>query len=641
MRHSKIIIIIGLAVGGLLVGAAMHPIRAYALSNSSSGSTDTSSALTANQTPTTDTSGATDSNSTTSSTGPSTTTGAGTDTSAATSTDPTTATSAGSSQANSDSTTSADLNSTAANTTGTVPTISAGTNPFSDTTADPSTVSAPDSTVCSTPSSNSSSSDPTTDPSSGSSSTASNGAAINNCVVAAAQTGDASVTDSNLGGNATTGSASDIADIINALESASSLNSADLSTFIDNLTGNQTGDITLNPADFVGLTNSNTSSGPTDATNNNNGTINNTVNLTAASGNANVGNNQTGGNATTGNATTEANIINLLDAMLADNQAFLGIINIYGNLNGNILLPDSLVSGLLTNPTSGGSAPSNSSITNNLNVNNQVTLAAATGDATVSNNVNGGSATSGNATTSLNTYNLINSDIIGGNMLLVFVNVSGTWVGFLMNDPAGTTSAALGGQIQQYINQIPTTITSTNTETINNYVTLSSTTGNATVAYNFNGGNAVSGNATASADIVNIIGSNIDLSGWFGVLIINVFGNWTGSVGIVPLPPTTSNVVTSTAAPTPAISTPPSTAAVYSYYIFRASQTGGLISTSSINTGQGNPTLTHVALAHNNIGSTIKASNTNEILGILAVVLGVAMIALERLVTFRHNRKSI
>ena len=65
-----------------------------------------------------------------------------------------------------------------------------------------------------------------------------------------------------------------------------------------------------------------------------------------------------------------------------------------------------------------------------------------------------------------------------------------------------------------------------------NNIDLSAQSGNALVDGNESSGNATSGNATASANIANISTSTFNLSGWFGVVYINVFGQWLGSFGV-------------------------------------------------------------------------------------------------------------
>jgi hypothetical protein len=68
--------------------------------------------------------------------------------------------------------------------------------------------------------------------------------------------------------------------------------------------------------------------------------------------------------------------------------------------------------------------------------------------------------------------------------------------------------------------------------TITNNVNATAASGNATVSDNTSAGNATSGNATVASDIANIFASTLKIAHTFGILFINVFGSWTGSVGI-------------------------------------------------------------------------------------------------------------
>lgn len=494
-------LIAGTIIGGLLLGATTQTGNSFALSDTPSAG-DGSTTTTSQQTPTNSTSTTpTDTSSTTPKTDNSSV--------------------AGGSTATQTGTNAASVNS--GQTT--------GTGPSSTTT--PATT--PD-TTRQQPSTTQTSSNPSSDPTNNS---LNNTTTDNNKVKSTAQTGDATVEHTNTGGNATTGNASAIANLINSIASSTSLSGGNIPTATYNVNGTQNGNIVINPEDILAAMNNGNVPTPancapgTTTSAQNNATINNLLNLLAQSGDAKVTDNGIGGDATSGNATTEADIVNLIQDMVSNKGAFLGVVNINGNLNGNIDLPASDINALLT-PTQGSSIAANTSATNNANVNNNVTLTAISGNAAVTNNGKLGSATSGNASTILNENNLINCQIVGGNLLLVFVNVMGHWYGALLGEPAGATTATLGGGITQDT-LLPTSQTNvTNNSTINNNVNLTSISGNATVANNGVGGNAKTGNATAIADISNIIGSQINLSGWLGILIINVFGTWDGSVGIQP-----------------------------------------------------------------------------------------------------------
>ena len=486
-------LIAGTIIGGLLLAATTQTGNSFALSDTSSQGAGSSKA-TSQQTPTT-----------------TTTTPSTADTSDSPTTTP--STDPGTNAVASGSTAS----QTAGDSTG-----------VTSSTTDPSTST--NSTSPQSPSSN--------DPSNSSSNnTLGNNSTATNDVQSKAQTGDATVKDTSTGGDATTGNATADATLVNSIASSSDVNSGNLQTFGYNINGTHNGDIVINPNDILTAMNADPtasqSTGTTTAQNN--ATIGNLVNLLAKTGNAKVSDNGIGGNATSGNALTEADIVNMIQDLVSSKGAFLGVININGDLNGNIDLPASVVNALLAPTQTGDTVSGDTTATNNTNVNNNITLTALTGNAAVTNNGVAGTATSGNAKTILNELNLINSNIVGGNLLLVFVNVMGNWYGALLSEPAGATTASLGGGITQDT-LLPTSRTSaTNNSTISNDVTLTSISGNATVANNgVGGGDATTGSATAIADVANILGSQINLSGWLGILIINVFGTWNGSVVIQP-----------------------------------------------------------------------------------------------------------
>lgn len=374
-------------------------------------------------------------------------------------------------------------------------------------------------------------------------------AAINNCVNSGANTGDANVVGNGTAGDATTGNADVMATLINLIQS-SGLSGAALTTFIANIE-NMDGNLHIDPAALANFAANNPGCGCAGTVQTIlNAQINNNVNLDAGSGNANVSGNGTAGNAATGDANAVANVVNMINSMAAAGQSFLGIINIFGTLNGNILLPPGWYDNLLASGAlDGGSGcngcgPGGSNM--NVNINNNLNLNASSGNADVSNNGSAGNALTGDALTNINIINMVNRQIVGGNVLLVFINVLGHWVGVLMDAPVGTTTGTLGGGITDNSSCACASGLSALNADINNNINLNAHSGNAAVTYNGKAGNATTGNATASLNLLNIVNSQLSLAHWFGVLFINVFGTWNGSL-LEDKPPVTS--VDSTKAP--------------------------------------------------------------------------------------------
>jgi len=368
-------------------------------------------------------------------------------------------------------------------------------------------------------------------------------AAISNKLDSISKSGDANVDGNTSAGSAMSGDASAIANVMNMVQSTFNLLTGDVVTFVRDILGNVTGDLFLNPAQLPSGNTTQTNQTDKNLTVNVKGTgaITNDINLAAASGNARVTNNTQAGNATSGNADAVANVVNLINSAISANKSFLGVLNIRGNLNGDILMPPDALNALL-----GSNAPSaqidassikNTSLLANLNdkstIKNDVALSALSGNANVSNNTTAGNAITGSSDTKINVLNLTGSDIIGDNALLVFVNVLGKWTGLIVNAPTGTTAAALGGNTsQQSVENTNVMLNSDTANSITNNIKGNAQTGNANVADNTLAGNATTGNASASANLANLLNTKLNLKSWFGVLFINVFGSWNGSFGV-------------------------------------------------------------------------------------------------------------
>lgn len=380
---------------------------------------------------------------------------------------------------------------------------------------------------------------PLEDSTSGSTISAETTAAIANALTSIAATGDASVIKNTQAGDATSGDASSVATIINNVNSSLAADAnQQTAQFVSNIMGDVNGDIMLQPMLLKAMLEAGSQTQPSlnlNASTDN--AITNNLDLSATSGNATVASNTRAGSATSGSADTVANVVNIVNSMIAANQSFVGTINIYGNLNGDILIAPDFIPQLLASnggTTSAAQPVGTASITsdNNTSVVNNIALAANTGQALVSGNTQAGSATSGDALTNTVIFNLTGHEVVASNSLLIFVNVLGKWVGVIVDAPVGATAAAIGNNVTKNDVAPNLVIETNNAAAITNNIKLASTSGNASVMNNTLGGNALTGNATASANVANIVGSQMGLSGWFGVLFINVFGSWVGSVGL-------------------------------------------------------------------------------------------------------------
>lgn len=362
---------------------------------------------------------------------------------------------------------------------------------------------------------------------------------LSNKLDSSAETGSAIVTKNTTAGDAISGDALSVATLVNNVNSTVCLDPAkEVAVFTADITGDVNGDIVLQPLIYQSLEEATVNTRPTLTVSlANNDTVKNDLILTATSGDAEVSKNSLAGSAVTGSAQTVANVLNIVNSMVAASESFIGNINIYGNLTGDILIAEDFIPQLLSSnsvsETQDGSSAIIVDAEDTQTIINNISLVAESGTASSLNNSTAGDTISGDAETNLVIFNLSGHDVIASDSILVFVNVLGKWVGFIVDTPTGTTAAAIGSGVESNVLDIPDMeLSIINKTQITNNIALISQSGDSTVANNTTAGNSESGDASASANIANVVGCEFGLSRWFGVLFINVFGSWYGSFGI-------------------------------------------------------------------------------------------------------------
>src|SRR3990167_3951321 len=304
----------------------------------------------------------------------------------------------------------------------------------------------------------------------------------------------------------------------------------------------------------------------------NNGTVNNDLYLTANSGDNTVSGN-TGGDSyiTTGGATVVGNVLTFLNNNLSGN-VILGVVNIFGDLIGDIILPESAFSAFacatcggnttLINSGNGDNSDNNTSSNqtvidtiNQVNVadiDNNLILTANTGGNSASGNTGGDAyITTGNANVTAQVLNIASNNIIGGNWWLVIINRAGQWIGQIVGAPQGASFAGSYGT-EFAVNEngeitainsgngtgstnnasvdstINNTTNQTNNAEVNNNIYLSANTGGNSTNDNTGGDNYITtGDAKVIANLVNFVNNNI-VGGKLLVTFVNVFGSWMG-----------------------------------------------------------------------------------------------------------------
>lgn len=293
---------------------------------------------------------------------------------------------------------------------------------------------------------------------------------------------------------------------------------------------------------------------------------------------ANSGNNEANRNGSrdsyieTGDANVAANALTFVNNNIAGNVV-LGVVNIFGDLIGNIIIPESAVNcSTCTNNATASNTNNGANSTNNTAVNNTYNDATfQTNDAVIENNLildgnTGGNEAArngqgdsyiqtGNTNVQANTLNIANSNIAAdGVWWLAIVNQAGQWVGKIIGSPDGATMAGSTGT--EFVVNDDGSITalnsgnnagSTNNTTINNTqnnttvqnntakvsntLDLSANTGNNEVNDNIGGDNVIkTGDAQVIANLVNFVNNNVSGGGKLMVTVVNVFGSWMGDL---------------------------------------------------------------------------------------------------------------
>jgi len=275
--------------------------------------------------------------------------------------------------------------------------------------------------------------------------------------------------------------------------------------------------------------------------NENGAVLDNTMFVQAMSG-QNGANGQGTSTIATGNAYASANVINVINTNLLNSHYLLLALNNFGDLLGDITLPGADFFKKLMEHQSAGSSAANMSVNNNnvADVTSSTTVAASTG----SNNASGTPAliTTGNAGAGATTVNQINTNLIGGTTVFILLNVFGPWTGSVQGLPEGLswvktpTGIAIVSGSGDFSPLSPSTsnenstlaVSNNNNATVNNNIGVYALTGENQATSASGTASITTGNAFASANILNLVNSNVIGQNWI-FAIFNIFGGWNGN----------------------------------------------------------------------------------------------------------------
>lgn len=255
-------------------------------------------------------------------------------------------------------------------------------------------------------------------------------------------------------------------------------------------------------------------------------TVENTINSNANSGNNTLA---TGGTGTlaTGDAYSIVSILNRVNLIMIDSVIHIVTINIFGTLNGDIILPVPLSSGT-GSPCNACTTSTN--VSNTATVDTNVSSTANTGGNTAS---GAGSIQTGNTQSAVSVNNLVNTTLIGANVFALYINAFGVWNGSFVG--YGNVASGSAGYLNISGQSSGTTdcgctgnVTATQTAMIKNTVHSSANTGNNTLSAD--SGSIRTGNAISDVSVINLVNTVLyRTTAFFG--FINIFGSWHGNVG--------------------------------------------------------------------------------------------------------------
>lgn len=298
----------------------------------------------------------------------------------------------------------------------------------------------------------------------------------------------------------------------------------------------------------------------------NDGQITNLLDLAAITG-QNQSNENTGSALImTGDADVAATLVNLLNTTVINGNLWVSVADIFGNLEGDIYLPDfaaylpTLFGGSLTVDAGNeltGSGSENAidvtiddqeltTIANDATVNTTVTAEAITGQNEANANTGGAQVTTGEAAVSASNITVANTTVEGGTWGLVIVNAFNRWLGFLVGD-AGQVRAlsteetireiearnsVTGADSDNTIAIDDSTLRETevtNSGEITNDVTARAITGQNEATRNTGQAVIDTGEANVQATAVNIVNTTVKDGSLF-IAVVNIFGDWLGDL---------------------------------------------------------------------------------------------------------------
>lgn len=277
----------------------------------------------------------------------------------------------------------------------------------------------------------------------------------------------------------------------------------------------------------------------------NTATVTNELMVRASTGNNIASSTYGGASVASGDAFAAANLLNLVNTNIIDSNYLLVSFNNFGNMAGDITLPDAdFFSQLLARGAgtmSGDGNTLSASTDNSVAIGGTTTADAQTGG-NLASTTGSASIGSGSAYSNASTFTQANSTQVGGTSIYLLFRVWGNWSGSVQGLPDGMTwrqtpngieliganggsgDAALQGGTANTL-----AASTTNVASITNNVHVWSLTGENKALSETGDASVQSGNAYAAANVMNLVNTTILGRNWI-FAIFNIFGDWSGNI---------------------------------------------------------------------------------------------------------------
>lgn len=247
----------------------------------------------------------------------------------------------------------------------------------------------------------------------------------------------------------------------------------------------------------------------------------------------------------TGDISIVNDIINMANINIVGKGWFFAVVNIFGELDGDIIMPamtEAASTTVAEKPASTKTAtsPAQEFLITNKNFNNlenNIKVDANTGNNVISSSTYDSIIKTGSVNADTNVFNLVNYNVYSNSWKFYRINIFGEWDGTVHGLPQGYNYFKDENGITIYkelstneMNSLYTKFIASNTNyaSTTNDIDIDADTGNNSILRG-DSGSIKTGNIDITNNILNFINSNFIGDNW-QFSLINVFGNWKGNL---------------------------------------------------------------------------------------------------------------